>query len=199
MQYQTEELQKQAEADRNDSSINGAKREFESEQAAEDFFAHLKEKLFNIEAWNSGSGLSSYALYDENGAEIKDKPLAEKDFIRISLKGTGKYDWVRVTRIHQTPSEIILTVKPTFDPTAEEKYSTSHFFTSEATNNFCLLKDGQTVMFYVIGLNEKTNTQETDSLLEKARNFAAANLGSYLGVQSAEWTKFAESFLEIED
>lgn len=199
MQFKTEELQKQAESSRNDSSINGAKREFDNQQAAAEFFAHLKSKIFDLEAWNSEGALSKYAMFDESGREITNKPLAENDFIRLSLKGSGKYDWVRVMRIHQTPSEIVISVKPTFDPTSDDQDSISHFFTSEATNNFCLLKNDKTVMFYVIGLDEKTNTDETGSLLEKARNFAAANVGSYFGVQSAEWTKFCRSFLEIEE
>jgi hypothetical protein len=48
---------------------------------------------------------------------------------------------------------------------------------------------------YVIGLNEITNTEKTGGLLESARNLATANLGHYLGVQKAAWTKFCENFL----
>lgn len=199
MHYETERLQKEAEAREDESSINGAKRTFADEAEAEKFFERLKDKIFHLEAWNAEGALSSFAHFDETGAELKNKPLADGDFIRIALKGAGKYDWVRIARIHRAPSEIVIGVKPTFDPTAEDKDATSHFFTSEATNNFCLLKKDATVMLYVIGLNEKTNLDETGSLLEKARNFAAANLGSYLGVQSAEWTTFARNFLELEE
>jgi hypothetical protein len=95
----------------------------------------------------------------------------------------------------------VLTVKPSFDPTekAADKESTSHFFTNEATNNFCLQRDEKSILFYVIGLHEKTNLGETENALETARNAAVANLGYYLGIQKAEWKTFCRNFLEIDE
>ena len=95
---------------------------------------------------------------------------------------------------------MVLTVQPTFDPTAKDadKNRTSHFFTSEATNNFCLEKQENKVNIYVIGLSEKPNTQDTGGILETIRNYATANLGHYFGIQEGEWTTFCKNFLEIE-
>ena len=139
--------------------------------------------------------LSTYALFDENGREINEINVGT--FIRISLKASGKYDWIRVIDIYDAPDEFIITVKPTFDPTTENRETSaiSHFFTDEATNNFCLFKKAETVAFYVIGLNEKTNTNETGGAIETIRN-VAVNLATYLGMQKGEWEKFCHHFLE---
>ena len=111
------------------------------------FFLSLKAKLLNINEWNDHSLMSSYALFDENGREINEINVG--DFIRISLKVSGKYDWIRVTDIYDAPDEFIIKVKPTFDPTAEnaDKSAISHFFTDEAANNFCLFKKAKRSRF----------------------------------------------------
>lgn len=199
MNSKTENLLKNAE-DNENSSISSAERHFDFADEAQVFFAELKKSILNIDNWNENANLSSYTLFDENGYQLESKTIYEGAFNRISLKGSGKYDWVRVVKITEKDREMIMTVQPTFDPTIKDsdKSKTSHFFTGEATNNFCLLHRENSVAFYVIGLNEKQNTQETKSIIEIVRNVAAANLGTYLGIQKAEWTTFCENFLNLE-
>jgi hypothetical protein len=60
-------------------------------------------------------------------------------------------------------------------------------------------RNGKTVAFYVIGLNEKQNTKFTDSVIESARNAAIANIGYYSGVQKFVWKQFASNFLATEE
>jgi hypothetical protein len=200
MKNKTQELLKLAN-DNPDSSISSAKRVFPDRKAAQDFFSLLKSRLLKIDEWNKNSNLSSYRLFDENGNPLDDQLLAEGVFNRISLKGSGKYDWVRIVEIYETAEEMVITVSPTYDPTDEniDKSVTSHFFTSDANNNFCALLHESAINFYVIGLNEKQNTAETNNPLEAARNIAAANLGTYLGIQKGEWESFGNNFLNPED
>ncbi len=180
------------------SSVTSASRACSNASEAENLFARLKQKLFHIEKWNAESGLSGFELFDENGNRRAEKAAAIGDFIRISLAGSGKYDWVKIIGIHEIPDETVITVKPTYNPTEKppDKSAVSHFFTDDTTNNFCLGKDGDTVSFYVIGLNEKTNTDETENFVETIRNFAASNIGYYFGIQKGEWKLFCENFLK---
>lgn len=182
------------------SSVTGAKRDFPNSEAAETAFESLKEKLFYIENWNAASGASSYAVFGINGENQFDKAMTIGDFIRISLKGAVKYDWVKIAGIHRALTEIVLTVQPSFDPTAEkiDENVTSHFFNDHAVNNFCLEKTDNSISFYVIGLNETTNTAETKNYLESIRNFMTTNIGTFLGIQKSEWKTFCENFLDIE-
>jgi hypothetical protein len=105
---------------------------------------------------------------------------------------------VKIIEIIHEQDEAIVSVKPSYNPTENQpdKNATSHFFTDDAINNFCLGKNRETVSFYVIGLNEKTNTNETENFIETVRNVAVANVGSYLGIQKSEWKIFCENFLE---
>ncbi len=181
------------------SSVSCAERIFASASDASDNFTRFRRKLFHIEKWNAHSALTSFALFDETGKECARETAVVGDFVRVTLTGSGKSDWVKITRIDDAPGEIILTLQPSINPTEEdesEKNVTSHFFTSESSNNFCLQIKDAAINFYVIGLDEKTNTAETKNVLETVRNAATANLGHYLGIQETEWKTFCENFLE---
>lgn len=182
-----------------ESSVTSSVRVFSTVSEAEESFSFLHEKLFRIERWNSCSDVSSFMLYDETGNEKTEGIAIIGDFIKVTLPGSGKDDWVKVIEIYDTPNEVVLTVRPSNDPTDDEnKETTSHFFTDDSTNNFCLQKKDEQINFYVIGLNEKSNTTETSGILETVRNVATAKLGHYLGVQKLQWKSFAESFFEID-
>ena len=182
----------------NDTSLNSAKRTFDTEDQAAGFFEALAPKLLNINIWNECGTASEYAVFNEDGA-LAGPDFGEGQFIRIYLTATAKYDWVRVMKIHRADDEAVVTVKPTYDPTQNppEKSVISHFFSDEATNNFCLLRDDKSVSFYIVGIGEKQNTGQAGGLVETVRNVAAANLGYYLGIQKAEWKMFCSKFLEL--
>lgn len=184
-----------------DTSVNFAKRNFAGEDEARSFFSAVKSRLLDLANWSENSSPSEYALFDEHGTEITGEQIDVGKFIRITVRGSGKYDWVRVTNIHETPNEFVITVKPSYDPTADPVDPTviSHFFGIEAINNFCIQLDGKTLALYVIGIGEKQNTANTGGALETARNVATANLGYYLGLQKAMWTEFCNNFLNGQD
>lgn len=181
------------------TSVSSAERRFATEAEAKENFALLSEKLLLVEKWNFSSGISTFTLFDRGG-EKKNAQAQTGDFIRIKMPMTGKEDWVKITEIDTDFDELIITVQPTYDPTAEPdaRETTSHFFTADSSNNFCLRLRQNVIEMYVIGLNEATNTKETNGVLESVRNLATANLGHYLGVQKAEWTTFCRKFLETE-
>lgn len=198
MDYKTDELLARTRLDEDHSSVSAAEKTFAAEAEAEAAFSVLKEKLLNVDEWNAHAMLSAFKLFDEDGRELAGEKIAAGRFLRIALTGTMKYDWVRVEKIHDAaPAELIITVRPTFDPTAGtvDRSVVSHFFTDESRNNFCLLRKTNMVGLYVVGLDEKMNAGETSGALETARN-AAVNLGSYLGVQRGEWEKFCHHFLD---
>lgn len=186
----------QAESDSPEqSSTASAERRFADVEEAATAFDRLREKLLHVRRWSENSGVNNYTLFDENGTDLGDSAARINDFICISLPGTGKNDWVKIIDFYQSDAEAVLTVQPSHNPTEKNKNVTSHFFTAEATNNFCLERKGETVNFYVVGLNEKSNTADTKNLLESARNFVTANIGSLTGFQLAEWKTFCERFL----
>jgi hypothetical protein len=201
MQFRTEELLERAQTlPQDEYSVNNAEREFADESAARSYFDDLKARLVDIVSWNENSDVSSYVLFDESGRSADDGRIRRGRFMQITLPGTGKGDWVRVEDVFESPDEIVITVKPTYDPTEDPPQTgkTSHFFWAGARNNFCALRDSEKVMVYVIGLNEKLNSNHTSGILEKVRNTAVANLGYYLGAQKAVWKAFCERFVSAE-
>ena len=183
-----------------DSSIARATRFFPTAPEAEKAFASLRNRLFRVGHWNDYSEISSFASFGNNGESQPDKLAAVGDFIKVTLPGSGKDDWIKIVEINESPDEIVLTVQPSHDPTdAENKQATSHFFARGSTNNFCLQRAAAKINFYVIGLNERTNTEETSGILESARNLATANLGYFLGIQKTQWETFCRNFLEFEE
>lgn len=196
----TDEIQKLLEAAKVDEygSIVSAERDFADSKQAREAVVYYKNAILNLDVWNKNSVINSYALFDKNGREINNKPLAENLFLRIGMPGAGKYDWVKIARISSSPDEYLLTVKPTHDPTKRTAGSreTSHFFIPESSNNFCLQRHERRVKFYVIGLDERQNMSETKNTLESVRNAIVANAGYYLGVQKNEWTTFSKNFLD---
>ncbi|MEJ7846884.1 MAG: hypothetical protein WKF92_02220 [Pyrinomonadaceae bacterium] len=180
------------------TSVNFAKRSFRSEIERSNFFDQTKRSLLMIDEWDKNSSPSSYKLFDNDGLEIGGEPISTGNFIRITLHGSGKYDWVEVVSIYDTPAEFVITVKPSYDPTTnpQDKTVISHFYVPEARNNFCLQNDGKTLSMYVIGIAERQNTESTGGVGETIRNAATANLGYYLGIQNATWTQFCSNFLK---
>jgi hypothetical protein len=202
MGSQIEELLKSANSTEEPvNSVNSARRSFQNEVESRAFFEEVCSGLLDINEWRRNSTPSSYALFDESGADVSGRTIREGDFIRISIRGSGKYDWVRVLRINKTDDEMVITVQPTYDPTADppDPNVVSHFFHPDARNNFCVQREGKVVNFYVIGLNERQNVSDTGGVVESVRNSATANLGYYLGLQKGVWTEFCKNFLRAGD
>lgn len=182
-----------------DSSVASAKRVLPTETEASELFSNLRRKLFRVEHWNACSDISSFGLFDAEGNSQPNKPVAVGDFVRITLPGSGKDDWVRIIEIDEARDETILTLQPSRNPADRENdKTTSHFFNGDSTNNFCLQRVGAAVNFYVIGLNETVNTDDTSGVLETVRNYTTAQLGCLLGIQKTQWETFCKNFLQSE-
>ena len=154
-------------SDAPNSSVANSMRVLATEIEAESVFSRLKENLLSVEYWNVKSAIMSFTLYNSKGAAQSHKIAAVGDYIEISTPGSGKADWVRISEITDAPDETVLTVQPSRDPTDKSGAATvSHFFAADSTNNFCLQKKGSKINFYVIGLDEQTNTEDTGGIVE---------------------------------
>jgi hypothetical protein len=198
MTFRTEAILQEAEKlPQDESSITCVERNFSDTVSAGQFFAELKQNILDVSHWNHKSGLTSYQLFGGTGKPMNDQRIKLDAFIQITLTGSGKSDWVRVEEIYDVENELVITVRPSYDPTGDPQQTgkISHFFWNQATNNFCVFQKGDHVSLCVIGLNERLNSDHTSNLLETVRNTAVADLGYYLGIQKAEWKKFCKSFL----
>ena len=99
-----------------ESSITSASRVFLETHDADDFFNTLRPELFRVREWNEKATLTSFELFDEKGDISERQNAVVGDFIRLSMAGTGKNDWVKVIEIIDEAGEAILTIKPSHDP-----------------------------------------------------------------------------------
>ncbi|HLM00090.1 MAG TPA: hypothetical protein VK400_03480 [Pyrinomonadaceae bacterium] len=199
MSEKIKNLLKEAEASEDGkSSVTSARRELKSAEEAAEVFASLRKKLYDINRWEIDSGVTAFQLFNEDGNPLKSKQAGKGNFVRITLPGSGKNDWVKIIDIHDAANEVVISVQPIYDPTGGKEIDrdrTSHFFSSEASNNFCLQKEEAALSIYVIGLHEKPNTSESGGIVEAVRNVATASFG-WLGFQKVEWKTFCENFLD---
>src|SRR5688572_12812711 len=94
-----------------DTSVNSSMRSFSGENDAVTFFEETKARLSRIDEWNNNSSATSYDLFDENGDLDNSGPISAGKFIRLSLYGSGKYDWVRVVSVRDERREFVIKVK----------------------------------------------------------------------------------------
>ncbi len=183
------------------SSITSASRTFPNTHDADDFFNRLRVELFRVREWNEKTTLTSFELFDQTGNMSERQTAIVGDLIRLSMAGTGKSDWARVTEIVDEAGEAILTIKLSYSSTGNEpdRNTTSHFVASTSTHSFCLEKNNAVVSFYVIELSEKANTDKTEKFLERARNVAVSMVGPYFGIQKGVWKTLCVNFLRVTD
>lgn len=171
--------------------------------AARSFFEVVRNRLLNVNAWHdyAGTGTASFQLTDEQGAEVQ-RPAQKSDHFKIDIPGPGSqtgegYDWVRLEEITEEHSDagdsIAIRVRPAPNP-RNEKGDVAHFFTSEATSNFVVKRQGNTVTAAVYGRNEKPNT-EAEALIDKARNTAVAT-GAISGFSKLQWKSLVTGLLQ---
>jgi hypothetical protein len=143
---------------------------------------------------------TKFTLRDKNGIEVK-RQVALGDYFQINIPfpglDSGKgYDWVQVKELkeennqQQDEQTFSMLVKPTHPPFEKE---TAHFFDTEASSTFSVLRNGTKITALVHGRNEKPNTL-VYSLTGKIRNIIVA-LGSFLGFSYFQWKSLVKGLL----
>ena len=143
---------------------------------------------------------TKFTLRDKNGNEAK-RLVALGDYFQINIPfpglSSGKgYDWVQVIEIkeendtqkdEQTYSMLVKPVSPPFEK------ETAHFFDSDASSTFSILRNGTKITALVHGRNEKPNTM-VENLSGKIRNIIVT-IGSFLGFSYFQWKSLVKGLL----
>ena len=168
-------------------------------------FDKAKERLLHVSDWKAICGKSSadFMLTDANGQTIN-RAAQRGDKFRIDIPAPGTragngYDWVEVEEISidsaANSDSVAMRVRPTVNPlTPPDENDTAHFYTGDATSTFIVQRVGDTVTAEIHGRNEKPNTSETNSLLDKARNALVA-IGAIAGLHKPQWNALAKGLL----
>lgn len=178
-------------------------RELASQAEAADFYRQVRGRLLRIAEWHryAGTGSAEFVLTDGQGSPVSRAPQLN-DYLRIDIPGPGTvsgegYDWVQIEAVEESEeterSFTLIRVRPAPSP-VNSRTDVAHFFSGEATSDFMVKREGQTVTAGVYGRNEKPNTA-ADTLADKARNTAVAT-GAISGFSKLQWKSLAEGLLK---
>jgi hypothetical protein len=184
----------------------GGKARFDTREEAVEFYDRVRQRLQDVEHWHemTGAGSARFYLCDARGEEKAGTP-AQGDHFRIGLPAPGSpagegYDWVRIETVEENADSerdcqrFALRVRPTDNP-RNASDDVAHFFSDEATSTFMVERQGTTVTASIHGRNETPNTDQTDSLLDKARNALIA-LPATTGLAKVQWSRLVEGWME---
>ena len=175
-------------------------------EEAHAIYTYSSERLLNVNHWHdfAGFGTASFQLTEDKGVVLS-RQLMENDYIRIDIPGPGPtegdgYDWVKVEKIDrqddlETEVEwLSIRVRPSHNP-EKPGGDVAHFFTSDASSNFIILREGLKVKACVIGKNELPNIKGT--FIDKAR-FAVIGTSAGAGLSKIQWAALVKGLLKVE-
>lgn len=169
-------------------------------------FKAAQTNLLDINHWDkfSGKGSAIFQLTDSSGNLLYSIPPKIGDLIRIDLPAPGNkkghgYDWVRIEKFED--SKDILKDEETFgfrvrpvkhpDNTSAEP---AHFYTSDATSTFLIIRHTNTITAMERARNEIPNTG-VFSFLNKIRNTVIA-LAAMAGLSNPQWKRLMKGILQ---
>jgi|GEM_PF-241061 len=182
-----------------------------SAKSAVKLYSRAKLRLMDINNWYElcGGKGAEFTLTDEKGNPLFSAEPRVGNLIRIKLPapkneaGDG-YDWVRIEKFESSSEstdrkfsewkreEIFgFRVRPVSNP-ANNSTESAHFYTSEATSTFLVIRKGLTVYAIERGRNEKPNP--AGGFLNKIRNVFIA-LGAKMGFSVPQWKMLTDGIL----
>ena len=166
-------------------------------------FEILKKRFFSINEWKNYCAKASaeFKHFDQAGQAANRLPQ-QGDFIRIGIPGPGNkeadgYDWVEIENLSHKNSDhsesYLMVCRPSKEPN-KLKGHIAHFYSTAATSNIMISKQGNSLKVGIYGRNEKPNFNA--GFLDKIRNFFIA-AGGMFGVSKIQWKLIAEGLLDF--
>ncbi|MDQ0595105.1 hypothetical protein QFZ37_003474 [Chryseobacterium ginsenosidimutans] len=167
-------------------------------------FNILKERFFTINKWKDycGSASADFKHFDSSGQWVERIPK-KGDFIRIGIPGPGTkeaegYDWVEIVNISHRDTDnsesFLMMCRPSKVPNRLKGYI-AHFYSSAATSNIMIVREGDSLKVGIYGRNERPNFNT--GFIDKIRNFFIS-LGGMFGFGKMQWKLLADGLLNFE-
>jgi len=181
-----------------------------SARSAVKLYARAKLRLMDINNWYEICGRkgAKFTLTDAKGNPLPGADPRVGNLIRIELpaprNGAGDgFDWVRIEAFENSgepdakssewkwEEAFGFRVRPVSNP-GDSSSESAHFYTSEATSTFLVIRKGTMVCAIERGRNEKPNP--AGGFLNKIRNFFVA-LGAKMGLSVPQWKMLTDGIL----
>ena len=190
-QYTGKEIVAEADIEKNETEISKT-------------YTIARARLLNINQWHKYAGIISgkFQLVSKEGNEIERFP-AEGDYVRIDIPGPGSdvgdgFDWVVIELIKEINEPVLqavgFRVRPVPNPFSNEK-AVAHFYTSEATSSFMIVKAGNVIRVEIVDSNLKPN-HEGSSFTDKVRQLAIG-VGAMSIFSKLQWQHLATGLINF--
>jgi hypothetical protein len=177
--------------------------DLKNEKEAQIFYEVAKARLLNVNNWHSVAGIVSghFQLTNAQGEKLN-RNVEIGDYFRIDIPGPGSsegdgYDWVYVEDLKEVAEENVQSigfrVRPSENPLGE-KNEVAHFYTDDATSNFMVTREGNTVTAIIIDRNLKPN-DESESIADKIRH-VAVGIGAIGLFSKIQWKNLADGLVK---
>lgn len=177
-----------------------------SVKQARALFDDARQRLMNINAWYDlcGEKGAEFYLTDASGRSVNVAHPEVGYLIRIRLPGPKNeqghgFDWVRIEQFVdrkdvETDEETFgFRVRPVSNP-LDPSSESAHFYTSDATSTFLVVRSGKTVCAMELGRNEKPNPK-AGKLRNRIRNVVVA-IGAKLGLAVPQWKRLMKGIVK---
>lgn len=177
-----------------------------SAKEARALFYDARRRLMNINAWYDfcGEKGAEFYLTDASGRSTDIAHPEVGYLIRIRLPGPKNeqghgFDWVRIEQFVdrkdvETDEEVFgFRVRPVSNP-LDRSQESAHFYTSDATSTFLVVRRGKSVCAMERGRNEKPNPKAA-KLSNRIRNVVVA-LGAKLGLAVPQWKRLMKGIVK---
>ena len=175
------------------------------EAEAIQLYETAKQRLLDVNNWEKicGTGSANFQLTDMEGNDVQ-RTARQHDHFKIDIPGPGPvtgegYDWVKIESVEEEPlnngeAAVVIRVRPATNPKGGGN-DVAHFFSDDATSNFVVKLQGNTVTAAVYGRNELPNTK-AENPVDKARNTMVA-LSAVAGVSKLQWKSLVKGILSL--
>ncbi len=177
--------------------------DLKDEHEAKLFYEIVKGRLLSVNNWHVLAGIVSGRFQLMSGSNEKlDRNVETGDYLRIDIPGPGStegdgYDWAYVEEKKEVAEgniqSIGFRVRPSKNPVSQ-KDEIAHFYSNDATSNFIVTRENNTVTALIIDRNLKPNN-ESDSIIDKIRH-VAVGLGAIGAFSKMQWENLAEGLVK---
>ncbi|MFB9862855.1 hypothetical protein [Rufibacter immobilis] len=176
---------------------------YPDEATARREFARSKQKLFDVNRWSKLPGINStFQLFDSSGHPSEATKVQVGDFMQIILPATTIENWVTVVEVTEEENAAQFIVRPSPKPepqrNPDESDGVKHFFSSEATSTFRILRDGTKLMGFEIGRDEAINNSGEETQNRTLLNTLISE-GGWAGFQDLQWNKITRYYVHLEE
>lgn len=177
--------------------------DLKNENEARAFYEIAKGRLLSVNNWHFIAGIVSghFQLTDAHGEKLN-RNVEIGDYFRIDIPGPGSsegdgYDWVYVEDLEEITEENVQSigfrVRPSQNPLGD-KNEIAHFYTDDATSNFIVTREGNTVTAIIIDRNLKPN-DESESIADRIRH-VAVGIGAIGLFSKIQWKSLADGLVK---